>query len=582
MSEQWAAAAGRLAVPLIALAVAALGVLNLWSALLAHGPGRAELLRDDLHLPLIVEHGSRTLIALFGLGLLMVARSLARQKRQAWRIASLMLAVAPFLHLAKGLDWEEAVICLLLLGILFQYRHMFWAENDQPSARQGVISAAGLFLFAALYGPIGMLLLRREFRPHPTLSLAVRASVALLTFSNPSSFLGTRTHRAAWFEDSLLIISSFALSYGLVMLLRPVFPREAAEEQQRMNARRLLECWGSSPLGYFTLLGDKHYVFEIESGGAWGVAYRVIGQHAVALGDPLGDPERAEEAIDAFLRLCKGHDWKPSFYQVTGQNLYLYRRMGMKSLKIGQDSVIDLTAFSMKGKQFQDLRTALNKMAKMDIIAEECLHGSNLDSGSLAQMEAISSEWLLARHGTEKGFAMGSFSPQSELFHDSRIFFARQKSNGQVLGFLTFVPIYGKGETEPVIDGWNLDLMRRPVDAINGVMEFLITTAAVRFQAEGAKRMSLGLSPLSGADSDDEPESLEIFERARGILFHRFNFFYSFDGLYGFKKKFAPQWDSRYLIYHSHADLFATIYAILEAHSPRRIASMLKQILHRN
>ena len=31
--------------------------------------------------------------------------------------------------------------------------------------------------------------------------------------------------------------------------------------------------------------------------------------------------------------------------------------------------------------------------------------------------------------------------------------------------------------------------------------------------------------------------------------------FYSFDGLYGFKKKFAPNWDSRYLVYGSHGDL---------------------------
>src|SRR6185437_13591431 len=75
---------------ILAVAVAALGLLDLWSALLARGPGRAEFLRDVVHLPLMVAHGSRTLIALFGLGLLMLARSLARRKQQAWRITVLL------------------------------------------------------------------------------------------------------------------------------------------------------------------------------------------------------------------------------------------------------------------------------------------------------------------------------------------------------------------------------------------------------------------------------------------------------------------------------------------------------------
>src|SRR5690242_6011165 len=90
------------AVLAMAVAVAALGALNLWSALLARGPGRAEFLRDVVHLPLLVAHGSRTLIALFGLGLLMLARSLARRKRQAWRLALLLAGASPFLHLTKG------------------------------------------------------------------------------------------------------------------------------------------------------------------------------------------------------------------------------------------------------------------------------------------------------------------------------------------------------------------------------------------------------------------------------------------------------------------------------------------------
>ena len=128
-------------VPAISATVAALGCLNIWSAILAHGPGRDRLLRDVVHMPLLLSHGSRTLTIIFGLILLVLARSLSRRKRQAWRLTVPLIAVSPFLHIVKGLDFEEALICLVLLALLLAHRRSFYAQNDRPSARQGAITA---------------------------------------------------------------------------------------------------------------------------------------------------------------------------------------------------------------------------------------------------------------------------------------------------------------------------------------------------------------------------------------------------------------------------------------------------------
>jgi phosphatidylglycerol lysyltransferase len=575
----------QIVVRLLALAVAAFGVLNLWSALLAKGPGRARFLIEVVQLPIPVEHASRTLIALFGLFLLTLARSLAHRKRQAWRITMVILAFTPFFHLAKGLDWEEAVICLFLIAVLFLFRSLFWAENDQPSARQGVAAAAGLFLFAIFYGPVGFVMLHRDFEPKVTVQRAIDRSVQLITFESGKPALYPVTMRAHWFEDSLLLISAVAAAYATVMLLRPVLPRDRSDDLQRMRARWLLSRWGGEPISYFILLPDKRYLFaQDDFFREWCIAYRVIGRRAVALGDPVGNPKYAEEAINRFVSFCRVQDWQPSFYQVGSDYLDFYQNAGLKTLKVGQDSWIDLTRFNLRGKAFQDLRTSLNKMAKLGICLEHHRRGNEMSTFTITELSAISSEWLQSRRGVEKSFALGSFAPQTELFQDSRVFVARDQQTRIVLGFVTFVPIFGKEEPDDpgtVITGWTLDLMRRRSDAINGIMEFLITSAVLQFQSEGAKEMSLGLSALSENGDEDDPHDVELFGKARKLLFKRFNFSYSFDGLYMFKNKFGPTWKSRYLAYDGHTNLLSTIYAILEAHSRRFLWLRLRNILPR-
>jgi phosphatidylglycerol lysyltransferase len=571
-------------VRLLALLVMLLGLLNLWSALLARGPGRALFLHETVHLPLVITHASRTIVAIFGLGLLMLARSLARRKRQAWRLTLLMLIIAPFAHIAKGLDWEEALVCLALAGGLLWERNSFFAANDPPKARQGALAAASLFLFAAVYGPVGFFLLRHEYRPRVTISSSVLQTLeAISLVSEDPSYLQPRTKRGLWFENSLPLIAVFALGYGAFMLLRPVLPPLPLAERharERALAQHLLQLWGGPPLSAFaTLLADKRYLFstaDINAVPNWAIGYVLIGRHAVALGDPLGDPGKANEAITSFLTLCLRQDWNPVFYQVTDRFLPHYRSQSLKALRVGNEALISLPVFSLTGKRFQDLRTALNKAAKNNIALEDWnTRAFNEDPDTTKQLAAISEEWLRNQKGQEKTFALGHFDPASDLFQQSRLLLARETETRRILAFTTFVPIYG--EAHHVV-GWNLDLMRRADAALPGITEFLITSAALLFQKEGAEVLSLGLSPLSPSeDNSIDLAEDEMIARGRALLYERFNYFYSFHGLHAFKEKFAPVWPPRYLIYSSNTDLAHAIYAVVNAHSPGGLWRFLRK-----
>jgi phosphatidylglycerol lysyltransferase len=332
-------------------------------------------------------------------------------------------------------------------------------------------------------------------------------------------------------------------------------------ENGRTRARHLLKRWGGAPLLFFGLLPDKRYLFgNAEEEGEWAVAYRVLGRHALALGDPLGDPETAPSAVAGFLAHCRRHRWTPAFYQVTPTHLGTYRAAGLNAVKVGEDAQIALSEFSLAGKRFKNLRNDLRRVEKSGVLLETYGPERPPTAAVTADMAAISEGWRKAHRAGEGSFAMGGFDPQSTLFRESRYFVARNSESGQMLAFTTFVPVYGQGQTN---GGWALDLMRRRADALHGVMDFLIISAAEAFAAEGASLLSLGLSPLAG---EDDPAEAGAASHVRRFLFTRLNRVYNFQGLHTFKGKFATQWEPRYLIYKRGIGLTATAGAILKAH----------------
>ena len=332
-----------------------------------------------------------------------------------------------------------------------------------------------------------------------------------------------------------------------------------SQEGTAEDARRLLHGWGAAPLLYFALLTDKRYLFNEPGEPEWGVAYRVQGRQALALGDPFGDPAAAPAAVTGFLALCRRQGWKPVFYQTAPDHLDIYARAGLQAVKVGEDAQVALGDFSLAGKKYVKLRNDLRRIEKAGVVLEEYGPDAPPPTSCITEMDAISAGWRSAHHANEGWFAMGGFDPQSRLFAESRYFVARDTNTDQMLAFASFVPAFGPG----TIMGWTLDLMRRQAETLHGVMDFLIVAACTQFASEGAQTLSLGLSPLAGEDDAAESSATSSVRR---FLYTRLNRAYNFQGLHAFKGKFATRWEARYLLYSGSLALASASSAVLSAH----------------
>jgi len=218
-----------------------------------------------------------------------------------------------------------------------------------------------------------------------------------------------------------------------------------------------------------------------------------------------------------------------------------------------------LSEFALAGKHFKNLRNDLRRLEKAGVAWEEFGPEYPPDADTVREMSALCASWRQVHRAREAGFAMGAFDPHSLLFEESRYFVARDPQSGRLLAFASFVPAFGAGGT----GGWTLDLMRRRADALHGVMDFLIVSAAQRFAGEGAALLSLGLSPLAGAEEMSESRQTAMVRR---FLYRRMGRVYNFAGLHMFKAKFATHWEPRYLVSRPGLGLAAVAGAVLQAH----------------
>ena len=69
-------------------------------------------------------------------------------------------------------------------------------------------------------------------------------------------------------------------------------------------------------------------------------------------------------AVEEFLMYCRKNGWTPCFYEAAESRLPVYHSVGLRSLKIAEEALIDLPEFGLAGGARANLRAMVNKVAK--------------------------------------------------------------------------------------------------------------------------------------------------------------------------------------------------------------------------
>jgi lysyl-tRNA synthetase class 2 len=484
----------------LAWGAAATGLIGIASALTPEMANRLDVVRGVL--PPGVPTAARVLALSFGIALIWLSRSLAHRRRRAWQLAVALVFASGVAHLAKGLDFEEATITALLLVALLYFRRRFDVPGDPRSV--GRLMGVAIVAAAAAAIPIGI-----ELRG------------------------GEIPERIA---ESITAVGLVLGFYALFVWLRPLSQSVAQTVAERRLARDLVEEFGRDSLSFFALRRDKSLFFT-PSGRAF-LAYRVVGGTAIVSGDPVGDEGEFDGLLAEFRRVARSRGWRFAVVGVSTEHLPLYQRLGMRSIKLGDEAVVIPSEFSLEGRSIRKVRQSVSRLTKAGYTFR-VLPADEVGEVR-AQVDAVSAEWR--GDNVERGFSMA----MDDLYASGTMLALAEDADGAVGGFLHLAP-------SPAHGGWSLSTMRRRRDTPNGLTEFLIVETAQWTKDQGASELSLNFCALTDLLDEQRAGTLPRRLFRRGLL--AADNVFQLERLHSFSRKFHPVWRPRYVCVERLTDL---------------------------
>ncbi|WP_373899202.1 phosphatidylglycerol lysyltransferase domain-containing protein [Haloimpatiens sp. FM7315] len=453
-----------------------------------------------------------------GIILVVISKELLAASEKAYKISLLFLILSGIVLWIKYVDFFEIITTVVAIFLLvLSKKHLYRKWVSTKKRRYGfffiIITFVVLFYMTVAF--------------YIQQALKEEGFIKTILFKNSKGFI---------FGGVVALLISFSIMFiRNALLFRENFFERPKEEELNKVKEFLKENKGDA---------NTHLVFLKDKAIYWACKGKVMIQYAkikdvlVVLGDPIGDKELIGEAICEFQNFADKYALATAFYRINVGNLPEYHENGYYFFKLGEEAIVDLSEFDLKGKKKQSLRTAKNKFEKSGFSFE--VIEPPYDIALMARLKVISEDWLNGRK--EDKFSMGWFN--KKYLEKSPIALVKNEKS-EIIAFISLLPYYDDATL-------SIDLMRFQNNSPNGLMEILFLNMILWAKDKGYKRFSLGMAPLSNVGVSARSHSGEKFAK---FIFNYGNHWYNFRGLRYFKSKFEPNWEPRFFAYQKFTSL---------------------------
>lgn len=497
------------------------GAILLASAATPSLADRTAFLRKTVPLALVeISHGASVVL---GFLLLVVSRGLARGYRSSHRVALSLFLAGALTTFLKGLDFEEAILSLLAAALLLVLHRPFARAGRLRPPLEFVVSV-GVFA-VVLFAAIGF-------------GSLTRVPEVPAVFGH----FGYLAHGAR-FLRGLLLLSGLAASVAFHFALRARAHDPLPDAAEIDRALADVRAFGTGTNALLVACGDKA-IFraaapERRAAPPGYIAYRTAGRFLVAYSDPVCPPSSERDMLAAFRDHAAASDRDVILYQISAGFLPVAHDFGFSFFKLGEEAIVDLARFDLKGNKAKTLRHALNLVEKQGgefaIVAGEPLRAL------LPELRRVSDDWLADKHAVEKRFSIGRFDDTYLMLFPCALV---RDAGGRIAAFANLLE--GARDEELSVDLMRYSARREEAGGLRDVMDYLFLRLMLHGKERGFRRFNLGMAPLA---SVGELRWARPFERLAHFVFRHGEHWYNYQGLRRYKEKFDPRWEPRYMAY---------------------------------
>src|SRR5664279_4993885 len=436
----------------------------------------------------------------------------------------------------------NAVATVVLVVLLWRSRAAFSARLE-PGARWGALVVLGTGLGLSIAASVVLTALFPDRLTGAAHRLAWAGRVALGVEPDATDVGWNGEHGHHWVAVLAGVLSAGAVGAAARVFLRSARATAYLSAQDELTLRGLLLAAGErDSLGYFATRRDKSVVFSARRDAA--VTYRVLAAVSLASADPIGARDCWAPAIQAGLGEARRFGWFPAVLSASEDGARAYVAAGLKALPIGDEAVIDVDMFTLRGAAMQPLRRAVHRIQRAGYTITVGRHGE-LSADELAEIEAGATAWR--GDATERGFTMALGRLGDQADRGCGAVLARDP-HGRLRGLLSLVP-WGRR-------GLSLDLMRRDPTSENGLIEAMVAALAIHARDElGVSTLSLNFAMFRGVFGAAERVGAGPGVRLSSQLLTIASRFWQIESLYRSNARYQPRWIPRYLCYDSSLTL---------------------------
>jgi lysyl-tRNA synthetase, class II len=520
-----------------ATATALAALVSLISSMSGNLPARQRLL--EAFEPAGVPAAAHVIGAVTATALLCLSWGVLRGRRDASRVAVVVLGALVIVHAAKGLDYEEALIALGSAGAL--------AAGLRASARGRPLARGTVALVLALIGVAGaycVLLSAYLERSGGPVSMALSHAATALVHDDRLTLEPT----VRMTVHVLIGVGVVAAVIALRALFAPARARDGHDALEHARAADLVAAHGADSIAPFLLRADKAFFFA--HGGV--LAYRTLRETAVVSGDPVGPPGSAGAIVSAFVAFASRRGWDVVVLGARDEHLAAYHGLGLRSLRIGSEAVVDPQGFSTTGRARKTVRKAVHRLARHGWTVE-LVPAARLNQRLVAEVDAVERAWR-RHHRQLYGFAMTSDRLWGAPEDADDLYALARAPGGELRAFQRYVPYRG---------GLSLDAMRRLDSEPNGISDALVAAVLAHARERGLREVSLnfaGFAHLMAADTL-ERRSQRLVRWALRRMHGRFQL----ERLLRFTAKFGPSERPRHLVFTRYTRLPLAGFRVMQA-----------------